>query len=137
MGESAAHMDLVDCIRRYAISKVPEGEEGLVLYDSPSSEEKPSRNRDGFRPDVEYHRHNFLIIGDAKTSKDLESRHSQQQIESYIRDCHDFSGESLLVIGVPFADSQRACSVIGSMQQRLNARVSYAVVNEAGLFAES
>lgn len=137
MGESAMHVELVDSIRQYVITKIPEGEDVLILVDSPTSEERPPRNRDGFCPDVEYYRHALLIIGDAKTSKDLESRHSRQQIESYVRDCNDFFGESLLVIGVPFVDSQRACSVVESARQRLNAQISYAIVNEAGLFVES
>lgn len=136
MGESAKHSYLVKTIYQYVITKVPDGEEMLVLADLPTVVEKPPRNRDGYRPDVEYYHKDLLIIGDAKTSADLESRHSRKQIESYVTDCRDFKGESMLVLGVPLADSERACSVIGTVQKRLHTSVSYAVVNEAGVFAE-
>lgn len=136
MGESAKHSYLVNSIYEYVITKVPDDEGVLVLVDLPTSKDKPPRNRDGYCPDVEYYHHGLLIIGDAKTSADLESQHSRMQIDSYILECHEFEGNSLLVLGVPFADSMRACSVISSAQRRLNTQVPYTVINEAGVFAE-
>ncbi len=137
MAESLKHSYLVSCIYKYVTAKVPPEEVVLVLADLPTSKDKPPRNRDGFCPDVEYYHHGLLIIGDAKTSSDLESKHSKRQIDSYIKECEESECQSLLVIGVPFADSQRACSVISAAQHRLGTSVPYAVINEAGIFLEA
>lgn len=136
MGESSTHISLVNILRDYVISEVPPEEKNLVLVEAPGAIDLPPKNRDKFRPDVEYWHNERLIIGDAKSSSDLESRHSRSQIESYIQDCQDFSGDAMLVIAVPFEDSARACSVISTIQRRLNTSVPYVILNEGGVYTE-
>ncbi|MCQ2752515.1 MAG: hypothetical protein MJ189_05410 [Coriobacteriales bacterium] len=137
MGESAEHINLVDACYKYILLKVPKDETCLVLVDKPSSIDKPPRNSNGFRPDVQYYHGDLFIVGDAKTSSDLETTHSKQQIESFIRECDYFDGKALLVLAVPLIDSERACSLISTIQYKINTNINYAIVTELGVFKET
>lgn len=97
MAESLAHMDYVTLVERYVLNKVPHQQRGFVFVDSPSSAYKPPMIGN-YRPDVYFHHSNSLIIGEAKTIRDYETKHSKEQYITYLDECQKFQGEALLVL---------------------------------------
>ena len=97
MAESQAHMDYVNLVEKYILNKIPYQQRGFVFVDNPSSACKPPKVGN-YRPDVYYHHGNSLIIGEAKTIKDYETKHSKEQYVTYLNECQNFQGEALLVL---------------------------------------
>ena len=103
MSESAEHISLVHELRRWIADKYLSGDLGLVLSDTAGiAPADRSREIDGYVPDafVAPIRQQCAIIGEAKTATDLESRHSMEQIEMFLRFCNRARG--LLVLAVPW-----------------------------------
>ena len=135
MGESFEHIRLVKAIRSYVGGLVPDGTQILIKSDLPESFEKPEKNERGYRSDIRYCYQCNLIIGEAKTTKDLETSHTQSQIESYLIECNEYNGSSTFILGVPMADFSCAQNVITTAQRRLGTKVSVVVINEHGMTA--
>ncbi len=76
----------------------------------------------GYYPDVYLapSRENPLIIGEAKTAKDLEKAHSMDQIASFLKYC-SFHTDSLLILGVPWNMTRCARSLLCYLQLNNNA----------------
>lgn len=130
MAESNVHISLVNIAYNYIVDIVPDDYTLLVLKDCPDSKEKPNRNKDGFYPDVEYCYNSLLVIGEAKTRQDVDTKHSVSQIKSYIEECHSFPGESLLVLSVPETSREIMDAIVSSIQHQLNTDVQYVVLSE-------
>ena len=97
MAESLAHMDYVTLVERYVLNKVTHQQRGFVFVDNPSSAYKPPMIGN-YRPDVYFHHSNLLIIGEAKTIRDYETKHSKEQYIAYLDECQKCQGEALLVL---------------------------------------
>ena len=88
MPESLNHTALLDRLFKYVTYTFDPDGRFLVLHDLPSAIgcDKPPMI-EGFRPDL-YASHGALqsvIIGEAKTAKDLETVHSREQYRAYAR----------------------------------------------------
>jgi hypothetical protein len=100
MGETRTHTHLVELLAEWLTN----GDYGRMLIDSPDRppQRKPPKIN-GFIPDIyvsntpEY----SLIIGEAKTVNDIDSRHTIEQISSYLQSCGQYE-RSLLVLAVPW-----------------------------------
>lgn len=115
MSETEIHMNLVASVRARIIEHFLNGDSGLVLSDSPgqSSENKPPQIY-GYVPDVFVPRignNVHFIIGEAKTARDLETRHSQVQIAAFLKRCNE-ERDSIFILAVPWDKVPSAKSLL-------------------------
>lgn len=104
MSESLQHKQLVKLIIDTTILIVGKDNSALIATDAVDGYALPLLTSEGFRPDVHYCHQGKLIIGEAKTSSDIERLHSRKQYESYIKECALFQGEAILLFAVPWSD---------------------------------
>ena len=90
----------------------------MVSTDAVSGYALPPLTSEGFRPDVYYCYQDTLIIGEAKTSSDIERLHSREQYESYIKKCALFQGQAILLIAVPWMDHATANNIVKKIAKR-------------------
>ena len=131
MAESQNHMDLVKIAYNFITSLVPENKKSLIQYDSPTTS-RPTKVIGGFIPDVFFWNGDLLVIGEAKTLKDFDNKHSKKQIESYYKECAKFYGESFLVISVPWQLVFSVKNYIRSIRNGIPGTLSVVVINEFG-----
>ena len=90
MGESISHIRLVEALYKQIAITFFNGDTGPILVDHPESRptEKPPRIYD-FVPDIYASNidDSLLVIGEAKTSKDLESNHTFNQLKAFLSFC--------------------------------------------------
>lgn len=83
-------MNLVISLRNWVVSTNYLGDNPILQVDSPdSAPHQIPPNIDGSRPDI-YGRSRdfqFELIGEAKTSSDLDTKHSAKQFSSYLKWC--------------------------------------------------
>jgi hypothetical protein len=101
MSDSATHVELVHSILSFVNSNFSTTS-FVVLTDLAGSVNKPPRIN-GFVPDVfaQDIPRTTVIIGEAKTSKDLETDHSRSQVEAFLR----FLGaqsNAIFILAVPW-----------------------------------
>ena len=132
MSESASHRKLVASLVAWAAQTYLDGDAGSILVDSSVSREgarPPSIH--GYIPDV------FigscgkcdLLIGEAKTARDLENRHTRAQLTAFLRRCA-LEPKSTFVMAVPWQMERFARSLIHVLQQRNGVGAVRAVVLE-------
>lgn len=112
MTESLMHMNLVKRLREYATKIIEVDNYPFICEDSSSSVELPPILITGGRPDLYYEYDNQLIIGEAKTEKDIRSEHSMKQYFSYLKYCSEYEGDSLLIIAVPWTEVASTKSIM-------------------------
>lgn len=115
MTESSQHMKLVDIIVARTHEMVPEPYWPLIAIDSQTSNNLPKSTSEGFKPDVLYIFEGMIIIGEAKTSNDIERPHSKSQYRSYIKKCDAFAGQAYLIIAVPWTEKISVANLIKRM----------------------
>ena len=134
MAESAAHMEYVRIIQGHVRSMLPECENIHVLVDSPYVKETPPHIINNFRPDLYYCHNDHLIIGEAKTDDDFNRPHSIEQYLSYLRECHSFLGDSLLILSGSWRISASFANLMRNMQAQNNLHVQVMILNEMGVY---
>ena len=112
MSESLQHQQLVKLIIDTTISIIGKDNSAFDGY------ALPLLTSEGFRPDVHYCYQDKLIIGEAKTSSDIERLHSREQYESYIKKCALFQGEAILLIAVPWTDHATINNIVKKLAKR-------------------
>ena len=123
MGESKNHIQLVDDIYKW-VSQSLFNESGIsILVDRPESrpgERPPIIN--GFIPDlyVENAPNELLVIGEAKTYKDLERKHSREQFEAFLKKCKTYE-RSIFVAAVPWDYVNLAKSILKNLKKKVGA----------------
>ncbi|MEG0408403.1 MAG: hypothetical protein RR623_05965 [Bacilli bacterium] len=104
MGESTTHKNYIDIIYKQTIKIIPKNHTKLVLMDGNDNllvkEVPPLINR--YRPDLFYEFGNILIIGEAKTKKDYNSKHSLSQYKEYLEYCNRYPGTAYLLFCCPW-----------------------------------
>lgn len=133
MPETKSHLDLVEIVASYINGIVDADFRDLIQVDSPYSSAKPPVNIDGHRPDVRYCFNGLLIVGEAKTCQDLESKRSKSQYTSFLKECSFFSGKSLFVLGVSLVDVERAQSVVQRIRRSDGVFAPCVILNELGM----
>lgn len=123
MAESEYHIRLVEALAGWISGEFLKGDTGCLFVDSPSSpaECKPP-NINGFIPDV-YIPYDFakvLVIGEAKTSGDLETSHTQKQIEVFLTKCAYYEG-STFVLAVPWDMVRLAVATVNEVKALVGA----------------
>lgn len=106
MSESPQHLKLVEKIRD-AVRQRDDVTSVLVSAEDHKENTTTFLTPEGFRPDVYYYDGKLLILGEAKTSNDLLSRHSDAQFNSYLNLLQTAAKNSLkaiLYIGIPWEE---------------------------------
>lgn len=118
MSESKQHQNLV----RLIITEIENivGLENSCFIESDLDDGKPlpQLTAEGFRPDVIFEYNGILIIGEAKTSKDVARMHSLLQYESYIRKCSLFKGNAIFLMAVPWMEYATANNITKRIQKK-------------------
>lgn len=112
MSESAQHQQLVNQIISEVIATVGIDRRCFICSDITDGFSLPPLTEEGFRPDVFYQDSSILIIGEAKTSDDIDRLHSRQQYRSYIRKCSLFTEKAIFVVAVPWMDHATIHNII-------------------------
>ncbi|MBQ2819107.1 MAG: hypothetical protein IJF14_01840 [Clostridia bacterium] len=118
MSESLQHQQLVKQIIAETISIVGEENKSLIATDAVDGFTLPPLTSEGFRPDVYYHYGSTLIIGEAKTSADIERLHSREQYESYIKKCSLYQGNALFIVAVPWMDHATINNILCKIKKK-------------------
>lgn len=118
MSESAEHLQLVNLIIDEVVGIVGETNKCFVMTDVADDYALSPLMEDGYRPDVYYLYQNRLIIGEAKTSKDVTRIHSKLQYESYIKECLLFGGEALFIVAVPWTEHATIHNILKKLRQK-------------------
>lgn len=119
MAESATHQLLVRALVRWIDTNCADSSNGLLFVDEPTRtmEDKPPR-LSGFTPDVYWKAIDGarVIIGEAKSAYDVESRHSRKQYAAFLS--HLGRVESgILLIAAPWHVINQAKSLIRTIQR--------------------
>ena len=118
MSESVQHLQLVSFLKKKVMSITPSDCWCCIQDELPDSLNHPPITLEGFRPDIYYHYKNLLIIGEAKTNKDVSRKHSRAQYESYIKECSAFSGEAFMFLAVPWLEEAEAHNILRSIKKK-------------------
>lgn len=110
-------------------------ENSLIQVDIFEIEGAVTKMPEGFVPDLYYKYNNLVIIGEAKTDKDLDREHSILQYKSYInylRKCLKYGNECKIIIGVPWESSVAASRIIRRIIN--DEKIDLIIINESGVF---
>lgn len=119
MPESNQHLQLVKILIEEISKNVPPDCVGLIQFDSPDSTNHPPETIEGYRPDAYYQFENLLVIGEAKTSDDVDRRHSRDQYEAYLKECASFYGQAFFVITVPLLEKATANNILYNLRKTI------------------
>jgi hypothetical protein len=119
MAESFQHQQLVQLLKKEVLELIPSGCQGLIQQDTPASMALPPKTIEGFRPDIYYCFEGLLIIGEAKTSDDVERQHSRTQYAAYIKECAKFQGKAVLIIAVPWMERASANNIVQNLKKKI------------------
>ena len=136
MAESYEHMAYVNSLQEYVKMLLPESEYLYVRVDSPYEIETPPQIINNFRPDVYYCHNDFLIIGEAKTDDDFCRSHSLEQYRSYLTECNNYNGKSLLVLSGSWRISPAFANLIRNLQMQNGIHCRVVIINELGVYKD-
>ena len=132
MAESKAHMDYVSLVEQYVLKKISSEQRGFIFVDTPSSTYKPPLIGN-YRPDLYFCHNNTLIIGEAKTIKDYETKHSKDQYVTYLRECQKFPGDALLVLCSSWTISLSYKTLIKYIKRQNGFDTKIVIISENGI----
>lgn len=132
MSESAQHQQLVKLIIDDVINDVDFAHTALIATDAVDGFSLPPLTIEGFRPDVYYLFGDRMIIGEAKTSNDIERLHSRSQYESYIKKCSLFQGNATFILAVPWMDHATAHNIIRKIKKQYPGSYSVKILDGIG-----
>jgi hypothetical protein len=119
MGESVSHMVLVVALREWAITEFQNKEDATtILCDTPDAGRQRPPKIINFFPDLyAVARNSNFAVGEAKTARDLETKHTQEQMEEFLVFCSNRPG-SIFVIAVPWHMINCAKSMIRALKRK-------------------
>lgn len=130
MPESVEHYNMIDSIKQWIINNFDNSENFSIYTDSPNSIQ-PIR-LDGFIPDVyatSFSKDKQIIIGEAKTARDLDSKHSEKQILSFLKHCSN-NKNSLFILAVPWDLVRYARSILNDLKIKCQAKSVRTIIIE-------
>lgn len=97
MAESLNHMEYIRRIVGYVPTIAKHYVPALLSSDLPEAQTHPIPMSEGYRPDVFYQDSDIVVIGEAKTIKDIENEHTFSQLSSYINEARNFQKQRHIV----------------------------------------
>jgi hypothetical protein len=122
MGESAGHIRLVESLTNWIAQNLLNGDYGhIFVYHPLECYVHPPRIGHSI-PDVYVSplKGKGVIIGEAKTSNDIDNQHTYDQMTDYLRRCVQFK-DSVLVIAVAWDMVPLMETIIKQLQKNLRA----------------
>jgi hypothetical protein len=120
VAESSLHQELVQILKEEAQAVIPSDKWGLMQIDSPDSLNCPPRTTEGYRPDVYFKFEKLLVIGEAKTSNDIGSKHSRAQYASYLKECSRFQGQAFFIMVVPLLERVSVNNILNNLKKKIH-----------------
>lgn len=120
MGVSDTHINLVKAIGNWVKQNCHPNESALMLLDLPGTSagnHPPSIG--GYIPDM-YVSSGRMILGEAKTAGDIETKHSRQQYVEYLKYLNQYQ-ESIFIMAVPWDCVPLTKSLIRRIQKNTGA----------------
>jgi len=136
MSESHSHLRLVKELIEWISTSLLGDDSGHIFADLPGAiagNRPPSVN--GFIPDVYVSpaTSQRLVIGEAKTARDLERLHTRRQLRAFLSKCAE-SEYSVFILGVPWDLAPSAKSLLHELQVEAGAeRVRVIVLDQLGI----
>lgn len=121
MPESANHIKMVESIKLWIENNFEDIENFTVWTDSPNSTQ-PVRI-EGFVPDVyakSFLNPNQIIIGEAKTARDIDTKHTELQLSVFLKHC-SLIKDAFFILAVPWDLVRYAGSLIKDLQIKCQA----------------
>jgi len=116
MAESALHIEIVRQMYNWVRDGIFSGDDGSIFVSLPeaSVHTKPPNLLFGYQPDLYAidHKNNLLVVGEAKTIRDIDRPHSIEQYKSYLNTCLQHDGPSYLVFAVPIFWKARMVAIV-------------------------
>lgn len=134
--ESIYHHNLVKDICDY-LNSLPNVKKELICADIFENSLQVPRMSEGYIADVYYNYNGVFIIGEAKTSNDLERFHSLKQIESFANclKTYDKNGyKCTLILATPWSASVSAYKIAKRAVKGSN--VNIIIINESGVYKQ-
>lgn len=131
MSESKEHRELVSLIIDYAKTLLSVDDYSLMCIDSGDRIGSCLLNY-SYIPDLLYCYKGVMIIGEAKTSKDFDRKHSFDQYEAYIDECINFCGKSYLIMAVPWTEMISAKNYLKKIKKNKKTDFKIIVINNYG-----
>lgn len=124
MAESTIHIDLVERLLEWTRDNHSYTPDAIFFVDLPSipgSDKPPVIG--GYNPDLycKQNRGEYVVIGEAKSAGDIETRHSRDQLMAYLSHLKQYSN-GVLVIAVPWHAVGQARSLIRMLQRITDTR---------------
>ena len=132
MGESVEHMKFVNRLLDTAKEIIPNNFHVFIYSDRPDSIEKPPRTKENFVPDLYYCHDGLLIIGEAKTAKDVDREHSISQYESYYDEAVRFNGKAILLFAIPWFTKGTVKNIIRRLNNEKKGNIEARFITEIG-----
>lgn len=98
MAESLLHMEYVERIVSYVKTIPSNFVPPMLQVDLPQYIQRTPKIMNGYYPDVFYYDRSCIVIGEAKTSKDVDNQHTLLQLNSYIEEVRAYSCERHIVL---------------------------------------
>ena len=132
MGESSSHIRLVEQLSSWILHQLLNGDDGYMMIDHPDSTmtARPPKIG-GFIPDVYVPcaTRSGLIIAEAKTGRDLETKHSLEQFNAFLGRCSEIEG-AMFVLAVPWDMVRLAEAIIRQLVNRVDAEGAHKVTTK-------
>lgn len=132
MGESLIHKQFIKKIYNYTLYVIPKEHSRLIFMDGDENllfkEVPPIIN--GYRPDLYYEFNSMLIIGEAKTKDDYDTKHSLNQYKEYIRYCINFQGDSYLILCCPWTCTSDLKVIINRIKNDYKKKINIIFLDE-------
>jgi len=132
MSESESHTKLVKELVTWICIKLLDDDSGYVFADLP---ENPQNRKppiiNNFVPDVFVPNAPgpIFIIGEAKTARDLETKHTKNQIEAFLNRC-SLENNAILIMAVPWDLVRCARSLLNNLKSKVGAKNVEVIVLE-------
>lgn len=119
MPESQVHINLVKALAAWTVERFSGNfYDFYILADLPDSTEKPDLIA-GFRPDLFARAPGRLtLVGEAKTTSDLETEHTQRQVAAFLQYLSAVPG-AVLVMATPWPARASAKNLVGRIARQL------------------
>ena len=111
MAESLQHQRLVERVVKAVAVTLSDCNEAICLVDGTTDSDGIPRRIGGFRPDVYAADTSIVIVGEAKTAKDLESPRTEHQLRAFLKYVEAHTSRHL-VLAVPWTAVTTAKSVL-------------------------
>lgn len=130
MSESLVHQTLVKCLFDWLSRNIEDGHQAVILCDLPreGAPERPPQIG-GFVPDTycKLPRSGLTYVGEAKTTRDLETERSRRQLEAFLSYLAQI-GKGVLVVAVPWHTVNRARSLVRLLKAKTNTSLVEVVI---------